>query len=399
MELQLKPYFAFCSEYHDVLRKLFDATAGLTDAGLRTAIASASRGAPNDVDAVRQRMQDWRLIEQRAGDEDRWQMTAANRQHLAHVLHLDELQTPEVMVAMAVELRRRITLVIEDCHSGRERDAIIEMHAIERRVDEMRESVRRLHSAITVEAHRLRVGDVQADRRFALICDLWDHFIDPLYQHVSQNGGIESVLVSVEADLTALIEGLPNAGEQAEEAHHLRACVGRARREALRRFTDAHAEVMPLYKEHRQRQRVTKGVEILVERLCRHGVVSLDLGKTLPIAAFRFNHLIDPARAMGVVDDVLTHRQNPPQPIMPPVMPVASTARRRIDPGSLSDMVPTGDLMASAIAAGGGDIGDTLSIYGHFLQSRGLRRHFNGQRGYDAGNDTLEAPVVSVERI
>lgn len=81
MEIQLKPYFEFCTEHSAVLRRLFDEWKGMTETDLLALIRATVAG--RDAQEVLVEMRDrWRLIEARDDDATRFRLTSPNRRFL-----------------------------------------------------------------------------------------------------------------------------------------------------------------------------------------------------------------------------------------------------------------------------------------------------------------------------
>ena len=396
MQIQLRPYYAFCAEFESVLRRLFDARDGLSESMMLISIAASTQRSPEDV--LRDMEERYRLVERHAADSSRFQLTSANRIHLAHVLDMDSLQAAGVTVEIVRGVSRNARL-LGDLIPDRIDEAIEKIGEITHALGELRGATRRLHGAIHKEAHRLRTDEVPTQRRFRTIGELWDGHIMPLYLHVQPEGEIERTLGELIADMTLHVDALPEGSELHDACHTLRAEAGRARREALERFTSVHAEVLPLHQARSRHLLIEQGVEILLERVRRHGSKGADLDTLLPLTAFRFGILFEDVEIVERLSAVIEHRPKPTRAILPPGPPPTPPFDRIAALDVMRASLPLDDLLQTAIEqTRDRPISDTLALYAGILRDPEVVRTYGERRTYQHPGGDLNAAIVSVSR-
>ena len=398
MEIQLKPYFAFCAEHSDVLRRLFDEREGMGEASLIAAIRVQAPG--KDAERVLVDMRDrWRLIEQREDDATRFRLTGANRRYLAGLLKRDDLIAPGQIHAAVMDMRRRMNHAQEAVANPNLSDAVGEMIEIAAMLSEMRADTGRLREAVLNRVGEVRTGHQPGMRIFPVITDLWENYCRPLMHMVSDVGDIDRTLGGMEVDLTVIIESATPGSEIADVAHDLRSDVVATRRRALADFQTAYREVLPLYESGKRTLRVSQGAEILIERLRRHGITGIPFATLIPVGGFRFNGPFRDEIAENAIVTALTYRERAPVQMLQDTQQVKIPFDRRTAYKAVSDLLPTKDLMASIISISErGELADILSVYGGLMQQHKHPWRQTGRQSYAHAGRAFDAPIIAMER-
>jgi hypothetical protein len=398
MEIQLKPYFAFCAESSDVLRRLFEEREGMREAALLSTIAANLPG--RDPERALVDMRDrWRLVEPRDDDAGRFRLTGATRRFLAGLLRRDDLMAPSQIHAAVEDMRRRLSHARDAIADARLGDPVAELIEIGTMLSEMRSDTGRLREAVLNRVGEIRTSAGTGIRIFPVITDLWDNYCRPLMGLVSDDGDIDRTLSGMSVDLTAMLDAAEAGTELADACHDLRDDVVATRRRTLSDFQAAYREVLPLYEGGRRAARVSKGAEILIERLRRHGLDGVPFAEMLPVGGFRFNGPFRNQAAEAAMATAIAHREAPP-------VQVVGTAPRRVRPfdrrsvcRDVVAMLPTRDLVATIISASNdGSLSDILGVYGGLIQQARHAWWRTGRRSYEHGGRRFDAPVVAMER-
>lgn len=392
MPISPRTHFSLLHRHVDLLVAIHEAPDGLPESRLHDMLGGGETEASRtDI----QTLSEARIIEPRPAGNLAWQLSPATRSYMAHVLQRGAMTSPDSVVASVLNADRRVRAALDLMEGGRVAEGVEELRDVIDLVDGIRTVSEQLGDVIVARAVELKARAMAVGDRFRRIQRMWEEIVLPLYQHVAPDGVIETTMQSMAhtVEHTLLQPPHPDAGGQAEA---LAGAISRARQAASRSFVEAYREVIRLYEDPRNRERIELGVEIIVAQMLTDGVASLDLPRTMPITTFRMSNLMDDGAAARIIHGIAEAGENEPEPMYDPDLELERIA----PPPPPLRIPPVRDAMAAivkAAAADGRSFRDIVSAYVRMIDTPD-RRHEGRRSRYHYGDLVIEAPVIELTK-